>query len=82
LNITIIGVGYVGLVTGVWQDMLFIATEWEEFKVLRLKTIAKLMKNPAVFDGRNCFSLEEAKESMVDYYSIGRPAVIKSSSLI
>ncbi|MEL3970892.1 UDP-glucose/GDP-mannose dehydrogenase family protein [Rossellomorea oryzaecorticis] len=64
------------------QDMLFIATEWEEFKVLRLKTIAKLMKNPAVFDGRNCFSLEEAKETTVDYYSVGRPAVIKSSSLI
>jgi UDPglucose 6-dehydrogenase len=40
------------------------------------------MKNPAVFDGRNCFYLEEAKGSMVDYYSIGRPAVIKSSSMI
>jgi UDPglucose 6-dehydrogenase len=51
-------------------------------EVLRLKTIAKLMKNPAVFDGRNCFYLEEAKGSMVDYYSIGRPAVIKSSSMI
>jgi UDPglucose 6-dehydrogenase len=37
------------------------------------------MKNPAVFDGRNCFSLEEAKGLLVDYFSIGRPAVIKSS---
>jgi UDP-glucose 6-dehydrogenase len=39
--------------------MLFIATEWEELKVLRLKTIANLMKNPAVFDRR------KAKGSMV-----------------
>ncbi|MEI2664722.1 UDP-glucose dehydrogenase family protein [Rossellomorea sp. LJF3] len=57
------------------QDMLFIATEWEEFKVLRLKTIARLMKTPFLFDGRNCFSLEEAKDAGIHYYSIGRPAV-------
>jgi UDPglucose 6-dehydrogenase len=60
------------------QDILFIATEWEEFKVLRLKTISKLMKNPILFDGRNCFSLEKAKGVDIDYYSIGRPAVIQS----
>jgi UDPglucose 6-dehydrogenase len=58
------------------QEMLFIATEWEEFKVLRLSTIAKLMKTPNVFDGRNCFSLHEAKKTTMNYYSIGRPAVM------
>ncbi|TMU84246.1 UDP-glucose/GDP-mannose dehydrogenase family protein [Bacillus sp. BHET2] len=58
------------------QEMLFIATEWEEFKVLRLSTIAKLMKTPNVFDGRNCFSLDEANKTTVNYYSIGRPAVV------
>jgi UDPglucose 6-dehydrogenase len=62
------------------QEMLFIATEWEEFKVLRLKTISKLMKTPILFDGRNCFSLEEAEGASIDYYSIGRPAVIHSDS--
>ncbi|PFA67278.1 UDP-glucose 6-dehydrogenase [Bacillus sp. AFS015802] len=61
------------------QEMVFIATEWEEFKVLRLKTISKLMKTPIIFDGRNCFSLEEAEEAAIDYYSIGRPAVIHST---
>ena len=60
------------------QEVVFIATEWEEFKVLRLKTIARLMKTPILFDGRNCFSLEEAKSAQIDYYSIGRPAVIHS----
>ncbi|KPL59405.1 UDP-glucose dehydrogenase family protein [Rossellomorea vietnamensis] len=60
------------------QEMLFIATEWEEFKVLRLKTISKLMENPILFDGRNCFSVEEAEGAAIDYYSIGRPAVIHS----
>lgn len=61
------------------QDMLFIATEWEEFKVLRLKTISRLMKTPILFDGRNCFSLEEAESAALDYYSIGRPPVLRST---
>lgn len=61
------------------QEMLFLVTEWEEFKVLRLKTISKLMKTPLLFDGRNCFSLEEAESAMIDYHSIGRPAVKHSS---
>jgi UDPglucose 6-dehydrogenase len=62
------------------QEMLFIATEWEEFKVLRLKTISKLMDRPLVFDGRNCFALEEAIDANIDYYSIGRPAVTQFSN--
>ncbi|MGM0830038.1 MAG: UDP-glucose dehydrogenase family protein [Bacillota bacterium] len=61
------------------QEMLFIVTEWEEFKVLRLSTIAKLMKTPNVFDGRNCFSLYEANKTAMNYYSIGRPAVMNHS---
>jgi UDPglucose 6-dehydrogenase len=33
------------------------------------------MKKPVIFDDRNCYSLEEAKEAGVEYYSIGRPDV-------
>ncbi|WP_175990185.1 UDP-glucose/GDP-mannose dehydrogenase family protein [Bacillus sp. Marseille-Q1617] len=64
------------------QDMLFIVTEWEEYKVLRLRTIAGLMNNAAIFDGRNCFTLEEANEAPVDYYSIGRPTVLNVSNSV
>jgi UDPglucose 6-dehydrogenase len=58
------------------QDMAFIVTEWEEIRVLRLKTMAALMEAPVLFDGRNCFSIEEAEKTVMDYYSIGRPAVL------
>jgi UDPglucose 6-dehydrogenase len=58
------------------QDMAFIVTEWEEIRVLRLQTMASLMDTPVLFDGRNCFSLQEAKGTAIDYYSIGRPSVI------
>ncbi len=34
------------------------------------------MNTPVVFDGRDCYSLEEAEGVNVDYYSVGRKAVL------
>ncbi|MGF2618156.1 UDP-glucose/GDP-mannose dehydrogenase family protein [Rossellomorea vietnamensis] len=53
-------------------EMAFIVTEWEEIRSLSLKALVRTMETPVVFDGRNCFSLDEAKEAGVTYYSIGR----------
>ncbi|RLQ96866.1 UDP-glucose dehydrogenase family protein [Falsibacillus albus] len=53
-------------------DMAFIATEWEEIKLLPLSIYQKQMKHPVIFDGRNCYSLAEAERHQIDYYSIGR----------
>lgn len=33
------------------------------------------MKTPYVYDGRNCYSLLDAKEAGINYQSIGRPDV-------
>jgi UDPglucose 6-dehydrogenase len=62
-------------------DCAFIVTEWEQIKQIDLKKSARLMKNPVVFDGRNCFSLEQAKDANIDYISIGRPVVMRSLQL-
>lgn len=59
-------------------DCAFIVTEWEEIKKIDLKKSAGLMRTPAFFDGRNCFSLEQAEAANVDYISIGRPTIIRS----
>jgi UDPglucose 6-dehydrogenase len=56
-------------------DCAFILTEWDEIKELNLAEVSNLMKQPVIFDGRNCFSLEEAKENNVEYHSIGRPVI-------
>jgi UDPglucose 6-dehydrogenase len=56
-------------------DLAFLFTEWKEITGLKLDTYRELMKKPVIFDGRNCYSLEEAKEAGVEYYSIGRPGV-------
>lgn len=56
-------------------DLAFVFTEWEEIKGISLKKYKELMNKPIIFDGRNCYSLEDAKAAGVEYYSIGRPIV-------
>lgn len=53
-------------------DIAFIATEWEEIKQFPLDKYVELMKTPYVFDGRNCYKLDEVKLHQIHYFSIGR----------
>lgn len=56
-------------------DLAFIVTEWDEVKELPLGSFATLMKTPIVFDGRNCYSLDEVEKHAMTYVSIGRKEV-------
>lgn len=56
-------------------DLCFVFTEWEEIKTLNLDIFKEKMKTPFVYDGRNCYSLLDAKEAGINYQSIGRPAI-------
>ncbi|MBE5102878.1 UDP-glucose dehydrogenase family protein [Priestia aryabhattai] len=56
-------------------DAALILTEWEEIKEINLSKLSNTMKEPILFDGRNCFSLEEVRVSNVEYHSIGRPSL-------
>ncbi len=56
-------------------DMAFIFTEWDEIKEVSLDKYKELMKEPVVFDGRNCYKIKEVKGSGIDYYSVGRKSV-------
>lgn len=58
-------------------DAAVIVTEWEEIKQFRLEEYKTLMKEPVIFDGRNCYSLTEARLAQVEYHSIGRPAILR-----
>lgn len=58
-------------------DAIFIVTEWNEFKCLDLEALMKIMRQPIVFDGRNCFEEERIRAcKKIEYYPIGRPAVL------
>lgn len=54
------------------KDAALIMTEWDEIRDFKLNTYKELMKNALIFDGRNCYKPNEAKEAGLEYYSIGR----------
>ncbi|MGU3438775.1 UDP-glucose dehydrogenase family protein [Bacillus cereus] len=58
-------------------DVVFIVTEWDEIKRYPLSNYVKRMKKANIFDGRNCYNLEEVKKFELYYASIGRPVVEK-----
>ncbi|PKP53192.1 MAG: UDP-glucose 6-dehydrogenase [Bacteroidetes bacterium HGW-Bacteroidetes-1] len=52
-------------------DALLIVTEWSEFKFPNFRMIKKLLKTPAIFDGRNIYDAKELKHDGFDYFCIG-----------
>jgi UDPglucose 6-dehydrogenase len=53
------------------SDCLAILTEWPEFRIPNFNVIKKLLKTPAVFDGRNIYNNAEMKQNGFDYFCIG-----------
>ncbi|HEX5654743.1 MAG TPA: UDP binding domain-containing protein, partial [Chitinophagaceae bacterium] len=56
-------------------DALIIATEWNEFRTPDFSKISGLLKNKAIFDGRNLFDLAVMKEQGYYYQSVGRATI-------
>ncbi len=56
-------------------DALVIATEWSEFRTPDFQKISSMLKNKAIFDGRNLFDLVQLKDLGYHYVSIGRRVV-------
>jgi UDPglucose 6-dehydrogenase len=56
-------------------DVLVIATEWSEFRTPDFDKITALLKNKAIFDGRNLFDLKQMEEMGFYYVSVGRKVV-------
>jgi len=53
-------------------DALVIATEWNEFRVLDMDKIRRLLKQPNIIDGRNIYEPEEMRSAGFNYIGIGR----------
>ncbi|MBK8654991.1 MAG: UDP-glucose/GDP-mannose dehydrogenase family protein [Haliscomenobacter sp.] len=56
-------------------DALAIVTEWSVFRAPSFSVMKQLMKAPVVFDGRNLYDLEIAKDNGLYYESIGRETI-------
>jgi UDPglucose 6-dehydrogenase len=57
-------------------DALVVATEWSEFRTPDFSRISGLLKNKAIFDGRNLFDLTQMAELGYHYESVGRKKVV------
>lgn len=56
-------------------EALLIATEWNEFRTPDFDRLAGMMKNKAIFDGRNLFELNKMRDLNFHYVSIGRQVI-------
>ena len=52
-------------------DALILITEWKEFRAPDFYEIARLLKTPVIFDGRNQYDGARVKDYGIDYYQIG-----------
>ena len=59
-------------------DALIIATEWNEFRAPDFDKISSLLKNKAIFDGRNLFDLLLMKQLGFHYESVGRKSITQA----
>jgi len=53
-------------------DALVIVTEWSEFRSPDLAAVARQLKSPLLFDGRNLFEPQVVTAAGLTYFSIGR----------
>jgi UDPglucose 6-dehydrogenase len=53
-------------------DALIVVTEWGEFREPDFPRIKSLMRNPAIFDGRNIYTPEHVRSLGFHYEGIGR----------
>jgi UDPglucose 6-dehydrogenase len=53
-------------------DALVIVTEWKEFRSPDFAAIAKALKQPVIFDGRNLYDPAALRSRGIEYHAIGR----------
>jgi UDPglucose 6-dehydrogenase len=53
-------------------DALVLVTEWNEFKQLDMGRIARSMRQPVLFDGRNIYDPERMRALGFTYRAVGR----------
>jgi len=53
-------------------DALAIVTEWQEFRSPDFAEIARRLKTPAIFDGRNLYPPAAVRAHGIEYFAVGR----------
>ena len=56
-------------------EAVIVATDWEEFREIKLERVRELMADPVLVDGRNLLDPQAAVSAGFVYASIGRPTL-------
>ncbi|MFA6238944.1 MAG: UDP-glucose/GDP-mannose dehydrogenase family protein [Bacteriovorax sp.] len=54
------------------SDGLVTMTEWREFRVPDFNEVKSRLKTKVIFDGRNLYETDKAKEAGFDYFAVGK----------
>lgn len=54
------------------SNLLFIATDWDEYKKADIKKIKNTLKEPVIVDGKNIFNPDKMQDAGFVYVSVGR----------
>lgn len=57
------------------KDLALIMTEWDTIKQYDISSYIKNMKTPVIYDGRNCYSIDEITRYPINYTSMGRKKI-------
>jgi len=61
-------------------DVLAVVTEWKAFRSPDLARLRELLKEPAVFDGRNLYAPALVEQAGLAYYGIGRGRSVQGAA--
>jgi len=54
------------------SDALVVLTDWQEFRTPDFEVIRGHLKQPVVFDGRNLYDPDRARQAGLEYFCVGR----------
>ncbi len=55
-------------------DALVVLTDWQEFRNPDFEAIARKLRRPVIFDGRNLYDPDMVAEAGIEYHCVGRPS--------
>ncbi len=62
-------------------DLIVIATEWNEFRMLDMRKLLKLMRKPCLLDCRNIYDPYEMEKIGFNYGGVGRGVYLKTKKI-
>lgn len=61
-------------------DALIVATEWPVYRTPDFGRMARQMRTPLLFDGRNLYDADQIRRTPFSWWSVGRPPIVRQGA--